>query len=54
MPKPSVGILWDNGKIIAAIAHPPTENTTRTGTRLDSNLSHADAGGAEAAADHRG
>ena len=42
MPNPRVGIWWDNGKIIAAIAHPPTENTTRTGTRLDSNLSHAD------------
>lgn len=42
MPNPHVGIWWDNGKIIAAIAHPPTENTTRTGTRLDSNLSHAD------------
>jgi hypothetical protein len=42
MPNPSIGIWWDTGKLIAAIAHPPTENTTRTGTRLDSNLSHAD------------
>ena len=42
MPNPRVGIWWDTGKTTAAIAHPPTENTTRTGTRLDSNLSHAD------------
>lgn len=42
MPKPRVGIFWDTGKIIAAVAHSPTENVTRTGTRLDSNLSHAD------------
>lgn len=42
MPNPSVGIWWDTGKIIAAIAHPPTENATRAGTRVDSNLSHAD------------
>ena len=27
---------------IIAIAHPPTEKTTRTGSRLDSNLPHAD------------
>ena len=42
MPQSRVGIWWDTGKTIAAIAHPPTENTTRAGTRLDSNLSHAD------------
>jgi hypothetical protein len=42
MPNPRVGIWWDTGKTIAAIAHPPTENTTRTGTRLGSNLSHTD------------
>lgn len=41
MPNPRVGIWWDNGKIIA-IVHPITENTARTGSRLDSNLSHAD------------
>lgn len=40
--KPRVGIWWDTGKIVAALAHPPTENVTCTGTRLDSNLSHAD------------
>lgn len=42
MPNPRVGIWWDTGEIIAAIAHPPTENTARAGTRLDSNLSYAD------------
>jgi hypothetical protein len=42
MPNPRVGIWWDTGKLIATIAHPATENTTRTGSRLDSNLSHAD------------
>ena len=42
MPNPRVGIWWDTGKTIVAIAHLPTENVTSTGSRLDSNLSHAD------------
>lgn len=42
MPNPQVGIWWDNGRTIAAIAHATTERTTSTGSRLDSNLSHAD------------
>jgi hypothetical protein len=40
--KPRLGIWWDTGKTITALTHPPTENVTRTGTLLDSNLFHAD------------
>ena len=42
MTRPRLCIWWDTGKISAALTHPPTENVTRTGTLLDSNLAHAD------------
>ncbi len=41
MHHPRVGIWWDTGKTVVVCAHPSTENATRTGSLLDSNLSHA-------------
>lgn len=37
-----VGIWWDDGSIIVALAHEQTENVTRGRNRVDSNLAHVD------------
>ena len=38
-PQPLVGICWDDGKTLVALAHPITENASR-GPLIDSNLNH--------------
>ena len=42
MNDPQVGIWWDNGVVIAAFSHSPTQDTTRIANRFDSNLAHVD------------
>lgn len=37
-----IGIWWDGGGRIAALAHPCDENATQIAGRIDSNLAHAD------------
>ena len=37
-----VGIWWDDGSTIVALAHVLDESVTRIGNRIDSNRSHAD------------
>ncbi len=38
-PGPQIGIWWDDGKIIVALAHSPTENAS-SGPLIDSELNH--------------
>jgi hypothetical protein len=40
--QPLVGIWWDDGKILVALTHPITENSSR-GPLIDSNLNHWEA-----------
>ena len=42
MMEPGIGIWWDNGVEIAALVHSISENSSCSGPRIDSDLSHAD------------
>jgi hypothetical protein len=37
--QPTIGIWWDDGRTIAALAHAPTENASK-GPLIDSDLNH--------------